>query len=169
MTKLGMSIWKDLTTREMQAYGALCLHRFCKAKAIHHVYIDDLIEHLLSMLTLELLYEWERRGASLALNGRGWDPLPASVADQLPEELRKGFKRFVEDVVDIGFCDMYGAASTKSLKYVVRALTFLDEHGVERPDVAELFKDRAPRGDVGPALGPVFSQERYEQVRASFG
>ena len=92
------------------------------------------------------------------MNGRGWDPLPAALADQLPEGLRNGFKRFVEDVVDIGFCDMYGAASTKSLKYLVKVLAFLDEHGVERPDVADLFKDRAPREDVGPALGPVFSR-----------
>ena len=104
--------------------------------------IDELIDHLLSMLVSYPLDEWERRGARLHLNGRGWDPLPAPPNDQLPEELRKDFARFVEDVVDIGFCDMYGAPTTKSLKYLVKSLTFLDEHGIERPDVAELFKNR---------------------------
>ena len=163
-----MDIWKDLTTREMQAYGALCLHRFCKATRIQHESIDELIDHLLSMLVSYPLDEWERRGARLHLNGRGWDPLPASLNDQLPEELRKDFARFVEDVVDIGFCDMYGAPTTKSLKYLVKSLTFLDEHGIERPDVAELFKNRTPRGETAPDLGEVFSQERYEQVRALF-
>jgi hypothetical protein len=165
---LGMDIWKDLTTREMQAYGAFCLYRFCKAKGIRHESIDELIDHLLSMLISSNLADWERRGARLQLNGRGWDPLPASLNGRLSEELRKDFAQFVEDVVDIGFCDMYGAASTKSLKYLVKGLAFLDEHGIERPDVAELFKNRSPRGETAPELGEVFSQERHEQVKALF-
>jgi hypothetical protein len=163
-----MDDWRDLTTREMQAYGGLCLYRFCKAKGIRHESIDELIRHLLSILISDDLADWERRGAQLQLNGRGWDPLPVSLRDQLPEEIRDDFAEFVEDLVHIGFSDTYGAATRKPLKYLVKCLTYMDDHGVERPDVAELFRNRTPRGETAPDWGEVFSQERFDQVSALF-
>lgn len=157
----------DLSTREMQAFGALCLHRFCKAKGIKHPYIDELIEHLLTILILNPLDSWEREGAVLELSGRG-DPLPDALETQLGEDVRPDFARLVEFVVEIGFVDLGAATSKRPLHFLWRSLAILEDNRIERPQVSELFKDRTPRGKTTPAWGETFSLERYKQVRALF-
>lgn len=67
---------EQLSTRELQAYGALCL--FCRAKHISHPALDHLLDHLLSLLVTENLSQWETTGAQLELSNRGFD---------LPEEI----------------------------------------------------------------------------------
>jgi hypothetical protein len=157
----------DLSTREMQAFGALCLQRFSKAKGIKHPYIDELIQHLLSILILNPLDSWEREGAVLELSGRG-DPLPDALKTQLGEDVRPDFARLVEFVVEIGFVDLYGATSKRPLHFLLRSLAILDDHGIERPQVNELFNDRTSRGKTTPEWGEIYSKERYEQVREVF-
>jgi hypothetical protein len=159
---------QDLTTREMQAYGALCLHRFCKAKKIKHKSIGELIDHLLFMLIVPSFDQWDDKLRLLELDGLGWQPIPESLNDLLSEELRESFPSFIYDVVNIGFCDMYGAASSKSLKYLMKTLAFLDKYGVKRPDVTDLFKNRTPRGETNPEWGNAYTREQYKQVRRSF-
>ncbi len=162
-----LDVLSDLSTREMQAYGALCLHRFCKANCINHPYIDELIEHLLSILIIDLLDGWERNGAVLKLSGRG-DPIPESLKMQLAEEVREDFARLVYFVVEIGFADVYGNPSNRPLHNLMRCLAILDAHGVERPSVDEPFKNRVPREADAPDWGEIYSHERFEQVRALF-
>lgn len=162
-----MDVLRGLSTREKQAYGALCMHRFCKAKGIEHPCIDELIEHLLSILISSPLDGWERKGAALELSGRG-DPIPDALEKQLADDVRKDFARLVYFVVEIGFGDMYGAPTMKPLNDLLRCLEILDAHGVERPDINELFNDRMPRGEDAPVWGETFSEERYEQVKTLF-
>ena len=162
-----LEVFTDLSTREMQAYGALCLLRFCKAKGIEHPYVDELIEHLLSILIIDQLDGWEDNGAGLTLSGRG-DPLPEALATQLADDVREDFSRLVYFVVEIGFADMYSRTSKRPLHYLSRCLAILDANGVERPLVDDLFKDRTPRGETAPDWGEIISGERYEQVRALF-
>jgi hypothetical protein len=158
---------KDLSTRELQALGALCLYRFCKAKGIAHPSVDQLIEHLVSILVADSLADWERRGAILDLNGRG-DPIPVALDSQLKGDLRNVFLRLIGQVVNIGFSDVYGAVTRKPLKHLVNAIRILSENGVQRPVVAEIFKDRTLRGKDAPEWGEPYSQERYEQVKSLF-
>ena len=162
-----MDFFRDLSTREKQAYGAWCLHRFCKAKRIAHRCIDELIEHLLSILIHSPLDGWERKEAGLELCGRG-EPLPKALETQLPDDVRADFARLVDFVVDIGVGDMYSASTMQPLNDLLRILAILDDHGVERPDRAVFFKDRTPRGTDTPDWGETYSPERYEQVRALF-
>lgn len=162
-----LDVLKDLSTREMQAYGALCLHRFCAAKRIKHPYIDELIQHLLSILVLDKLDGWERHGAALKLSGRG-EPVPPELTAQLAENAREDFARLVDFVVEIGITDMYAKSSREPLDNLYRCLAILDENQIERPAVNELFKDRTPRGETEPAWGEVYSHERYEQVKSFF-
>jgi hypothetical protein len=162
-----MEFFRDLSTREKQAYGAWCLYRFCKAKRIEHRSIDELIDHLLSILIESPLDEWERKEGRLELCGRGM-PLPKALEAQLPADVRTDFARLVDFVVDIGVGDMYAASSMQPLADLIRILGILDDHGVERPDRAVFFKDRTPRGTDTPDWGDRYSRERYEQVRALF-
>lgn len=163
-----MDILIDLSTREKQVYGALCLHRFCKAKNIEHECVDELIAHLLLVLVNKKLAGWEDKGADLELCGRG-EPLPKALEAQLSEDIREDFARLVDYVVKIGIDDMYGASTMKPLNNVLRCLEILDAHGVERPDINELFKDRTPREeDVEPYWGETFSQGDYERVKSLF-
>jgi hypothetical protein len=67
--RLEMDVWRDLTTRDASLW-ILVSASLCEAKKIQHQSIDELIEHLLSMLA-STLADWERRGARLKLNG-GW-------------------------------------------------------------------------------------------------
>ena len=163
-----MDFLRDLSLRENQAYGAFCLHQFCKTKGIEHTCIDELIEHLLLILITSPLDEWERKGATLELNGRG-KPIPDSLKTQLADDICEDFARLVCFVVEIGLGDMYGALTMGPLNDLLRCLSILDANGVDRPDVDDLFKDRMPREeDAGPYAGETISQERYEQVRALF-
>src|SRR4051794_25159072 len=129
-------VLEDLSTREMQAYGALCLHRFCKAKRIEHPYVDELIQHLLSILVIDLLDGWERDGGDLNLSGRG-DPIPDVLADQLAEDVREDFARLVYFVVEIGLADMYVKSTKRPLYNLYRCLAILDANRVDRPNVEE--------------------------------
>jgi hypothetical protein len=162
-----LEVLTDLSTREMQALGALCLHRFCKAKGIEHSYIEDLNQHLLSLLVASSLNDWERKGAALELSGRG-DPIPDALATQLADDVRKDFARLVYFAVEIGFVDMYGDTTRRPLHNLLRCLAILDAHGIEHPQVPELFKDRTPTGRTAPDWGELLSPEQYEQVRTVF-
>ncbi len=162
-----LDILSDLSTRELQAYGAFCFQRFCEAKRIKHPYIEELIQHLLSLLVSEALDVWERRGAALELSGRG-DPVPPDLMTQLAEEVREDFTCFVEFVVEIGIIDMYTKSTKRPLDYLYRCLAILDANQIERPPLDTVFPDRSRRGEKDPDWGEVYSRERYEQVKSLF-
>ena len=162
-----IDVFSDLSTREKQAYGALCLHRFCEAKGISHPDIDALVEHLLSMLVFDRLDEWEERGALLELCGRG-DPVPESVKAVVSGDLLKTFERMVELVVEVGFCDMYHASSMRPLEHLMTCLAILDEHDIPRPDVKEFFAGRVFRDRHEPYKGEPYSWDAYERIKKAF-
>lgn len=157
----------DLSTREMQAYGALCLQRFCEAKRIKHPYVNELTQHLLSILVVDKLDGWERHGAGLHLSGRG-DPVPLALTTQLADDVCEDFARLVYFTVEIGVIDMYTQSSRRPLHNLYRCLAILDANQIERPAVDEFFKDRNPRGETDPDWGELYSRERYEQLTSSF-
>lgn len=162
-----MQILKRLSNRELLAYAALCLHQFCRAKQIEHPCIDELIEHLLTMLISDTLDGWERKLAGLDLSGDG-DPIPAELEALIPGDILDDFCRLVDYVVEVGVGDMYAASSEGPLNDLLRCLEILDANGVERPDVPQIFKDKMPAEDVAPYLGAKYSQEEYEQVKSLF-
>lgn len=157
----------DLSTREKQVYGALCLRRFCLAKGVKHPYIDELIEHLLSILITRELDMWESHGSVLELSGRG-DPIPKAIETLLVDDVREDFTRMVDYVVEIAMSDMYSESSMEPLNYLLRCQAILDANGIGRPEVGELFDDRVTREDDTPIWGELYTQEEYERVRSLF-
>ena len=162
-----MDILRNLSNRELQAYGCLCMHRFCSEKHIEHPYIDELLEHLLIMLISSDLVPWERKLAGLELSGAG-DPIPTELETLIPNDIFNDFDLLVESVVEIGIGDMYAAPSERPLNDLFRCLEILDANGVERPDVPEIIKDKMRTEDLAPYLGETYSQEEYEQVKSLF-
>ena len=162
-----MEILRMLSTRELQAYGALCLHQFCREKHIKHPYIDELSEHLLTMLISSNLVAWEHKGAGLELSGRG-DSIPAELETLVAGDILMDFHRLVEFVVEVGLIDMYAKSTKRPLNHLLRCLEIIDANGIERPDVPELFKDRMREEDAAPYIGEAYSQEEYEQVKSLF-
>lgn len=160
-----MEIVRKLSNRELQACGALCLHRFCSAKHISHPNIDELVEHLLTMLVSTDLVGWERKGAGLELSGRG-DPVPAELETLVPDDIFGDFHRLVEFVVEVGIVDMYAKSTEKPLNHLLRCLEILDANGIERPDVPEILKNKMRTEDVAPYKGETYSQDEYEQVKS---
>lgn len=162
-----MEILRKLSNRELQAYGALCLHRFCRVKHISHLYIDELLEHLVTMLISSDLVAWDRKLAGLELSGAG-DPIPAELKALVPDDIFSEFHLLVEFVVEIGISDMFAKSSEKPLNHLFRCLDILDANGVERPDVPEIFKNKMRPDDVAPYKGETYSQEGFKQVKSLF-
>ena len=122
----------ELSTREKQALGALCLSAFCGHFAIMHSAIEELITHQVSLLGAANLPDWEGAGAVLRLNGRG-DPMPEDVPAAVPAKLRDSFFRLVDDTVEIGLIDMYGASTDQPRKYLQKAIELLKAHRIPIP------------------------------------
>ena len=159
---------KALSISDKQVYAALCLHRFCKAKGIEHPSIDELVDHLISIKISSSPADWECKGAALALCGRG-DPLPESLAELLPEDVVEDFVHMVEFVVEVGLVDMYGALTTQPMDFLMRCVSILDAHGVERPVVTELFEDRGVLDRIyGLRWGETISPEQYVKLKRHF-
>ncbi|MEI7867965.1 MAG: hypothetical protein WCI11_08730 [Candidatus Methylumidiphilus sp.] len=160
-----MEILENLSTREKQAYGAMCLYKYCKIKGIAHQSINELLNHLVSILISEDLATWERKGAVLDLSGRG-DPIPNSLTTYLSNDMIESFTRLVDYVVEIGFVDMYGRSSTDPLMYLQLALDVLYENKIQPPDIQELFPYRKPRDSGSEAWGETVSKTEYERIQA---
>jgi len=117
----------DLSAIEKQLYGVRCLEAFVRTYEIQHPSVDRLLDHLKSIGEYSF-GRWERAGALLALNGRG-DPAPSDLIEELPEDLRPDFLRFVE----IGMVDAYAVDSISPLQFLLQAVAILEVHEVPLP------------------------------------
>lgn len=162
-----MEILRRLAHQELQAYGALCLHRFCKEKHIEHPSIDELLEHLLTMLISPTFYDWERTLAGLDLSGGG-DPIPTELESLIPAEILGDFCRLVAFVVAIGTDDLYAKLSDEPLNDLYRCLEILDANLVARPGVPDIIKNKISDENVAPFMAKVYTPEELEQVKSSF-
>ena len=159
-----MEILRNMSNRELAAYGALCLQAFCRAKQISHPYIDELLEQLLKKLISTNLVEWDRELAVLELSGAG-DPIPEAVEVIAGNNLRD-FHFFVEYAVEIAIGDMFAKPSDRPLNDLFRCLEILDANGIARPDVPGVFRNKVREEDTAPHTGEPCSQEEYEQVKS---
>lgn len=151
-----------LSTRELQAYGAACLARFCADKGIDSPHVCDLVGHLVDVLTTDNLPAWESAGARLALAGRG-DPLPSELREAIGDEISDEFERLVSLVVEIGLVDMYGASTDEPLEMLTRALDLLQRCGVRAPPTSEVFAGGSMKNVRG--WGPAVTHSQSEHVR----
>lgn len=151
----------DLSVRELQAYGALCLAKYCDAGGLQHPAIKTLADHLVSLLVAEDLPAWEAAGATLQLSGRG-DPAPDSVRAAVPSILWAGFQRLVACAVEIGIVDIYGKSSGRPRDFAEQCAAVLAAHGVDPPDPSVVKGAARP---LTSAWGDPVSAEEYQRIR----
>ncbi len=152
MTKIEInSIIEKFGIRQMQAYAALCLYQFCCHLDIKHSAIDELVNHLLKILYVENLPDWEQSGAELDITGRG-DPLPDDVASILPESHYDDFESLVECAVEVGIADMYGASTEQPKSFLKKCIDILDNAGVGLPTTEFVSKYRANNDPWGGVI-----------------
>lgn len=148
---------KRLPTREKQAYGALCLARYCKSKVISHKDIFTLINHLASILVANNLGQWAQQGALLNITGRG-DPIPHNLEISLRNGRYDEFVKLVESVVEIGLVDMYGAPTTLPDEFLAESLSILKNNDICAPEVPPVFLEN----NEETAWGRVFSPDGFK-------
>ncbi|MCL1919073.1 MAG: hypothetical protein FWG14_12340 [Peptococcaceae bacterium] len=129
---------KNLSIRELQMYGAKCIHLFCAKYEIKHKFIDKLIYHLVSIISEENLPKWEKEGSLLELSGRG-DPLPEDLNKIIQVDIKNDFYNLVDNVVEIGIVDMYGANTDFPYKFLNNAIKILEKHNIFMPIFGSLL------------------------------
>ncbi len=95
----------------------------------------------MSILTTDDLPGWEGRGCQIELSGRG-DPVPEQVIDLVRLEHRKAFKELLENCIEVGIADMYGAPTDQPGKYLKECLEIIRRSGVALPSFDMLAKYR---------------------------
>jgi hypothetical protein len=153
---------EDLSTRELQAYGAACLAKYCAAKGIHSQHVEWLVDHLLLVLVATRRSAWETAGTMFELAGRG-EPLPPDLEERIPASERTRFERLVGSVVEIGLVDMNGAEADRPLKLTREARELLEAANVEPPSVEDLFPGRQQTAERG--WGEPVAVEQYRHSR----
>jgi hypothetical protein len=151
---------EDLSTRELQAYGAACLARYCAAKGIHSQHVEWLVDHLLLVLVATRRSAWETAGTMFELAGRG-QPLPPDLEERIPASERARFERLVGSVVEIGLVDTDGAETDQPLKLTREAQELLQAANVEPPAVEDLFPGRQQAAERGWGEPVVVEQYRH--------
>lgn len=132
---------EELSTRELQAYGALCLATFCGAAGVSHQALAELIVHLVSLLKAAKLPEWEVAGRRLYLAG---DALPSDVVREVPSKLVADFNALVESAIEIGIVDMYGAPTQMPRRFALQCRDILHKHDYEAPSASDVMVQTRP-------------------------
>lgn len=155
---------EELSTRELQAYGAACLARYCAAKSIHSKHVEWLVDHLLLVLVATRRSAWETAGTMFELTGEG--PLPPDLEEMIPAAERTRFEQLVKWVVEIGLVDMDGAETGQTgqpLKLTRETRELLKAANVEPPSVEDLFPVHQQTAERG--WGEPVPVEQYRHAR----
>lgn len=123
-------VLETFNIRQLQVYAAVCLRDFCRHKGIRHQLINELIHHLVSLMTAKNLPDWERRGTLIAIVGRG-DPLPEDVAEIVETGGLKEFSALIEFCIEVGIVDMYGAHSNKPFEFTEKCIDILIKNNIK--------------------------------------
>lgn len=130
---------RKFSTQEKQVYAAKCLENFCIHLKINDESIDYLIEHLYAMKEYSDLPKWERIGAKLSLTGRG-DPLPFSLLEKIPQHKLPQFTNLVNNCVEVGLTDMYGADTENPYQHLMKCIEILRFEKIDLPVYPRILK-----------------------------
>lgn len=133
-----------ISTRHLQAMAAVAIEESCKQKEIFHADISSLVDHLLSVLTAELLSDWEQQGIQL----------PYGSGDEAPDEIRTDsdpktsiqLQDIVNNGTEVGLVDMYGADTRQPMYFLTQTLSLVSSSGVKIPSFYQLV-DACHAGD----------------------
>lgn len=124
----------NLSTDEKQVLAAYFFLKYCFEKGISHLYIDELIKHLLSIQNTKDLPFWEKEGAKLKLSGRG-DILPEEIEILVKEKDKKTFLELLESTVEVGIVYMYGATTIQPEIYLKKCISILKKNNISIPKI----------------------------------
>ncbi len=143
--------------RIKQAIGAMCIMSFCDKHGIKHDTIKELLNHLLKLLIVEDIPQWNEDGLNIEITGRG-DDLPEALLNIIPENLYYDFFELVDKSIEIGIVDLFGAPSELPGKFLLDCLQILDKH-----NIAFSIPKFLPETDINPWGKPLLVEE-YERV-----
>ena len=141
----------SFNTRQNQAYPAVCLHNFCKHFGIKHYFIDELVWHLISILSADNLVDWESKGAKLNLSGRG-ESLPEVIRKMVPISCYDDFTELLEYCIEVGVVDMYGDNADEPQLFLLKCIKLLSDNNIELPKFDVISKCRLDESAWGKAI-----------------
>lgn len=147
-----MVTMNSFNIRQMQMYAGLCLWQFCSHFKVKHPLIDQLLLHLMKLMTASDLPRWEQDGAFLDITGRG-DPLPEEISLLLSPDNLHRFNALVENCVEVGLVDMYGAPTDKPANFLQRVMDILSDSNVPLPSPDMLIKCNTGADVWGEPIG----------------
>lgn len=159
-----MSLLKEFNVRQLQAYAALCLLRFCKNFEIKDAAINELFHHLIQILSVNNLSSWEQYGANILITGRG-DPIPERITQIINPDILKSFILLVEYCVEVGIVDMYGGATNQPMQFVEKCIAILRDYDLDEPSMKVL--EEYKRGD--DHWGNAISNAELEMILIAYG
>ncbi|GGO41421.1 hypothetical protein [Deinococcus humi] len=122
-----------LSIRARAAVGAVCVRRYASVHGIEHPAIDELIEYLFALGSADNIMWWEQHAPLLART-MGC-ALPAEVAQVVGPQRTVAFSRLCEEVLEIGYCDLYGATTDGSKRHLLAAFQMLQADQIALPDL----------------------------------
>ena len=161
-----MGMMNVFNTRQLQVYAGLCLWQFCIHSEIKHPLIDQLILHLMKIITASDLPRWEQDGASLDITGRG-DPLPEEVSSLITTDNLQVFNALVENCVEVGIVDMYGVSTDQPAKFLQRAMDILASSNVPLPSPTILSKYKTGEDAWGEPVSDIELEEIFDAYGVS--
>jgi GT2 family glycosyltransferase len=126
----------SLTTRSKEAYAALCLASFCAHKNLRDSLIQELLDHLFSILITENLAEWNATGVRLDLFLRG-DPIPEKVCRNENHSIRKELEALINYVVEVGIVDIFAHVSSEPDRFLAKCIEVLKKNQVPIPEIPD--------------------------------
>lgn len=121
-----------ISIRDAQVLAARCVADLSIAFEIYDGAIDDLVKHLVDLASATDLSAWNSRGSALEVSGRG-DPFPSRFYDRLGQARASDFSRLIENAVEVGIHDLYGAPTGKPLGFLKECFQILGKWGVTAP------------------------------------
>lgn len=155
---------KELSVREKQFLGGLCVAIYCKHLLIRSKPIQEYVNHLLSILVCKDILEWERKGASLELMGRG-EPIPPEVKSLFRQSDVPDFVLLIEYSSEIGIVDLFGASTEYPDVFLQKCIEIIGKHALELPGIH--FKGLAIGAD--DVYGCEYSQEDFDNLLDELG
>ena len=127
-----------LSNREMQCLGAVYLRTYCNVFGITDNSLIELVAHLMRIVAATELSAWEKEGGNLAVPGRG-EPLPEYIVNKVPCGRLSELNELIEQVVEIGIVDLFGADTSQPKEFLKRARHILQANQIPVP-VVSLFQ-----------------------------
>ncbi|POA46546.1 hypothetical protein C1893_19570 [Pseudomonas sp. MPR-ANC1] len=122
----------NLSPAALQRHASRLLHTYCEAKFIRHGAIEKLIAHLDSFPECGGLTDWERKGATLPLNGRG-DNMPPDLLHCISSQDIDDFRVIVDCAVEVGLVDMYSTPTEHPIKFIEMICLILSRNNIALP------------------------------------